>query len=94
MIQVDFLNPLAPLLKMNIVQVILNGSMNSEINGLLKKIKLAIFLIENMFIVKVIQRVAAKEAQEYSKAGSVAEEVLSAIRIVAAFSGEKKELTR
>ena len=33
-----------------------------------------------------------KELDAYAKAGSIAEEVLSSIRTVAAFGGEKKEI--
>ena len=36
----------------------------------------------------------SKELQAYATAGSVAEEVLSSIRTVAAFGGEKKEVER
>ena len=36
----------------------------------------------------------SKELQAYAAAGSVAEEVLSSIRTVAAFGGEKKEVIR
>ena len=35
-----------------------------------------------------------KELKAYAKAGSVAEEVLSSIRTVVAFSGQEKECTR
>lgn len=34
------------------------------------------------------------ELQAYAKAGAVADEVLSSIRTVAAFGGEKKEVER
>lgn len=34
------------------------------------------------------------ELQAYAKAGAVADEVLSSIRTVAAFGGEKKEVAR
>ena len=34
------------------------------------------------------------ELQAYAKAGSVADEVISSIRTVAAFGGEKKEVER
>jgi len=38
--------------------------------------------------------ITTKELDAYAKAGSVAEEVLSSIRTVAAFGGEKKEIER
>lgn len=37
---------------------------------------------------------AAREQQKYGKAGAVAEEVLSSIRTVVAFGGEKREIKR
>ena len=42
----------------------------------------------------MLQKVARKEMEAYSLAGSIAEEVLSAIRIVSAYSGEQKEIDR
>ena len=45
----------------------------------------------------VLQSVASfttKEQKQYAGAGSVAEEVLSSIRTVLAFSGEEKEVAR
>ena len=35
-----------------------------------------------------------RELEEYAKAGSVAEEVISSVRTVAAFGGEEKEVQR
>ncbi|KAL6034359.1 hypothetical protein STEG23_030527, partial [Scotinomys teguina] len=43
---------------------------------------------------KVLTSFTNKELQAYAKAGAVAEEVLSAIRTVIAFGGQKKELER
>ncbi len=40
------------------------------------------------------QKYTMLEQKSYAKAGSVAEEVLTAIRTVAAFGGEKKESER
>lgn len=42
----------------------------------------------------VLAGLSAKGQEAYAKAGSVAEEVLSSMRTVAAFSGEKRELVR
>ncbi|XP_075465258.1 bile salt export pump-like isoform X1 [Ascaphus truei] len=41
-----------------------------------------------------VARLTGKELRAYAKAGAVADEVLSAIRTVAAFGGEKKEVER
>ncbi|XP_048589318.1 ATP-dependent translocase ABCB1 isoform X2 [Nematostella vectensis] len=43
---------------------------------------------------KVISVFTSKELEAYAKAGAIAEEVLSSIRTVAAFGGEKKECER
>ncbi|XP_078320716.1 ATP-dependent translocase ABCB1 isoform X3 [Crassostrea virginica] len=43
---------------------------------------------------KLVSSSSAKELSAYAKAGSVAEEVLGAIRTVAAFGGQSKECTR
>lgn len=43
---------------------------------------------------KVTAAFASKEQDQYASAGAVAEEVLSSIRTVFAFGGEKKEATR
>jgi len=37
---------------------------------------------------------SAREQQKYGKAGGVAEEVLSCIRTVASFGGERREIRR
>ena len=42
----------------------------------------------------MLSSVTAQELDAYAKAGSIAEEVLSSIRTVAAFGGEKKEIER
>lgn len=39
-------------------------------------------------------KLTGRELEAYAKAGAVADEVLSAIRTVAAFGGEKKEVQR
>ena len=39
-------------------------------------------------------KLTGQELQAYAKAGAVADEVLSSIRTVAAFGGEKKEVER
>ncbi|KAL9972823.1 hypothetical protein ACROYT_G019202 [Oculina patagonica] len=43
---------------------------------------------------KLLTSMTTKELDAYAKAGSIAEEVLSSIRTVAAFGGEKKEIVR
>ncbi|XP_015524858.1 ATP-dependent translocase ABCB1 [Neodiprion lecontei] len=45
-------------------------------------------------VVSITSRLARKEIEAYAKAGSIAEEVLSAMRTVVAFGGQKLELTR
>ncbi|KAL2084174.1 hypothetical protein ACEWY4_019692 [Coilia grayii] len=50
--------------------------------------------ISAAFIAKVITSYTSKEQTSYAKAGAVAEEVLSAIRTVFAFGGQKKEIDR
>ena len=45
-------------------------------------------------MLQVMAAMASKGLNSYAKAGSVAEEVLSSIRTVAAFGGEKKEIAR
>lgn len=53
------------------------------------------FIILSVAIVtKIEASLAEKELKSYSVAGAVAEEVLSSIRTVVAFSGEKKEIKR
>lgn len=46
------------------------------------------------FLFKSIARYTSKGQQLYAEAGSVAEQAISAIRTVAAFTGEKKEAAR
>ena len=43
---------------------------------------------------KAVARLTGRELAAYAKAGAVADEVLSAIRTVAAFGGEDKEVER
>lgn len=45
-------------------------------------------------MVKAVARLTGRELTAYAKAGAVADEVLSAIRTVAAFGGEDKEAER
>lgn len=42
----------------------------------------------------MLSSITTKELDAYAKAGSIAEEVLSSIRTVAAFGGERKEIAR
>lgn len=42
----------------------------------------------------MLSSITTKELDAYAKAGSIAEEVLSSIRTVAAFGGERKEIER
>ncbi|KAK7047498.1 tRNA N6-adenosine threonylcarbamoyltransferase, partial [Halocaridina rubra] len=50
--------------------------------------------ISTGLIAKVQSNLSALEMKEYARAGSVAEEVISAIRTVVAFDGEAKEIER
>lgn len=53
------------------------------------------FLVVAAAIISVITaKFTSREQKEYASAGAVAEEVLSSIRTVVAFSGEKKEIER
>lgn len=45
-------------------------------------------------MLQVMTAMTTKGLNSYAKAGSVAEEVLSSIRTVVAFGGEKKEIER
>lgn len=45
-------------------------------------------------LLKAVARLTSRELKAYAKAGAVADEVLSAIRTVAAFGGEAKEVDR
>ncbi|RWS28827.1 multidrug resistance protein 1A-like protein, partial [Leptotrombidium deliense] len=56
--------------------------------------KLTLVAFATMPVVAVAFSIISKETEAYGKAGSVAEEVLSAIRTVVAFGGESKELRR
>lgn len=53
-----------------------------------------LIIISTAVVAKMQSSLTEKELKSYSKAGSVAEEVLSSIRTVVAFGGEKKELER
>ncbi|XP_076061207.1 ATP-dependent translocase ABCB1-like [Oratosquilla oratoria] len=50
--------------------------------------------ISTGFMAKAQSTLTKSELEEYSKAGSIAEEVISSIRTVAAFGGESKEVDR
>jgi len=47
-----------------------------------------------LLVLQMMASFSSKGLNAYAKAGSVAEEVLSSIRTVAAFAGEKKEIAR
>uniref|UniRef100_A0A8B9KWW1 ABC-type xenobiotic transporter n=1 Tax=Astyanax mexicanus TaxID=7994 RepID=A0A8B9KWW1_ASTMX len=53
-----------------------------------------LLVVSAAIIAKVMTSFTSKEQTAYAKAGAVAEEVLSAIRTVFAFGGQKKELKR
>lgn len=53
-----------------------------------------LIILSTAFVSKMQASLTKKELKAYSKAGSVAEEVLGSIRTVVAFGGEKKELER
>lgn len=53
-----------------------------------------LIIITTAVVAKMQSSLTEKELKSYSKAGSVAEEVLGSIRTVIAFGGEKKELER
>jgi ATP-binding cassette subfamily B (MDR/TAP) protein 1 len=53
-----------------------------------------IIIISTAVVARVQSSLTEKELKSYSKAGAVAEEVLSSIRTVVAFGGEQKELGR
>lgn len=51
--------------------------------------------VHNIFVcIQALATLSVKEARAYQQAGSVAEEVLSAIRTVVAFGGEEWEQKR
>lgn len=45
-------------------------------------------------VLQAVAKLTGRELKAYAKAGAVADEVLSCIRTVAAFGGEKKEVER
>ncbi|XP_030843068.1 ATP-dependent translocase ABCB1 isoform X1 [Strongylocentrotus purpuratus] len=55
---------------------------------------LPVLVLSSGFMAHVISVMTTQEMQAYSQAGGVAEEVLSCIRTVMAFGGQKKELER
>lgn len=74
----------------------------SLIMALVKGWELALICLISLPVTAIIMGVVAflsaklskNELEAYGKAGSIADEVLSSIRTVVAFSGEKKELHR
>uniref|UniRef100_A0AAQ5Z9G7 Bile salt export pump n=1 Tax=Amphiprion ocellaris TaxID=80972 RepID=A0AAQ5Z9G7_AMPOC len=58
------------------------------------KLTLVIIAASPLIGVGFVARLTGMELQAYAKAGAVADEVLTSIRTVAAFSGEKKEVQR
>uniref|UniRef100_A0A3P9CQM6 Bile salt export pump n=1 Tax=Maylandia zebra TaxID=106582 RepID=A0A3P9CQM6_9CICH len=62
--------------------------------GFVKGWKLTLVIIAATSLLLSINLLTGMELQAYAKAGSVADEVLSSIRTVAAFGGEKKEVQR
>ncbi|CAB3362047.1 Hypothetical predicted protein [Cloeon dipterum] len=57
-------------------------------------ISLPVTMISVGIVAVVTSRLSRKEVEAYGKAGSIAEEVLSSIRTVIAFNGQKKESER
>lgn len=53
-----------------------------------------LIVLSTAFVAKMQASLTEKELKSYSRAGTVAEEVLGSIRTVVAFGGEKKELER
>ena len=51
-------------------------------------------MVATGIIAKSQTALTEKEVSSYSRAGAIAEEVLSSIRTVIAFGGEKKEVDR
>lgn len=47
-----------------------------------------------LMLLQAVAKLTGRELKAYAKAGAVADEVLSSIRTVAAFGGEKKEVER
>lgn len=50
--------------------------------------------INNLILFQIQASVSTQEMEAYGTAGAVAEEVLSSIRTVVAFSGQEKEIQR
>ena len=55
---------------------------------------LQVLMVATGIIAKSQTALTEKEVSSYSRAGAIAEEVLSSIRTVIAFGGEKKEVDR
>uniref|UniRef100_A0A8C7K0K5 ATP-binding cassette, sub-family B (MDR/TAP), member 11a n=1 Tax=Oncorhynchus kisutch TaxID=8019 RepID=A0A8C7K0K5_ONCKI len=58
------------------------------------KLTLVVIAVSPLIGLAAVARLTGRELQAYAKAGSVADEVLSSIRTVAAFGGEDKEVER
>uniref|UniRef100_A0A671PAT3 Bile salt export pump n=1 Tax=Sinocyclocheilus anshuiensis TaxID=1608454 RepID=A0A671PAT3_9TELE len=58
------------------------------------KLTLVIISVSPLIGVGFVAKLTGMELQAYAKAGAVADEVLSSVRTVAAFGGEKKEVER
>uniref|UniRef100_A0A7N6ARD7 Bile salt export pump n=1 Tax=Anabas testudineus TaxID=64144 RepID=A0A7N6ARD7_ANATE len=62
--------------------------------GFVKGWKLTLVIVSASPLIGFVAKLTGMELQAYAKAGAVADEVLSSIRTVAAFGGEKKEVQR
>uniref|UniRef100_A0A3Q3AU90 ATP-binding cassette, sub-family B (MDR/TAP), member 11a n=1 Tax=Kryptolebias marmoratus TaxID=37003 RepID=A0A3Q3AU90_KRYMA len=58
------------------------------------KLTLVVIAVSPLIGIAAVARLTGRELKAYAKAGAVADEVLSAIRTVAAFGGEEKEVER
>uniref|UniRef100_A0A7N8XWG9 ATP-binding cassette, sub-family B (MDR/TAP), member 11a n=1 Tax=Mastacembelus armatus TaxID=205130 RepID=A0A7N8XWG9_9TELE len=58
------------------------------------KLTLVVIAVSPLICIATVARLAGQELKAYAKAGTVAEEVLSSVRTVAAFCGEQKEVDR
>uniref|UniRef100_A0A7N8XDY6 Bile salt export pump n=1 Tax=Mastacembelus armatus TaxID=205130 RepID=A0A7N8XDY6_9TELE len=62
--------------------------------GFVKGWKLTLVIVAASPLIGFVAKLTGMELQAYAKAGAIADEVLSSIRTVAAFGGEKKEVQR
>uniref|UniRef100_A0A8V1A647 Bile salt export pump n=1 Tax=Gallus gallus TaxID=9031 RepID=A0A8V1A647_CHICK len=62
--------------------------------GFISGWKLTLVIIAVSPLIGAVAKLTGRELKAYAKAGAVADEVLSSIRTVAAFGGEKKEVER